>query len=330
MNPGQDDPVLSALNRFFAVFPSGPLGAEEIGLIECRGRVLTVNINAAINSPNFSRALVEGFLVNVADIESAGDNNPVELNIKGTIDVGKTFDGVISTGSCMEVFTGSFIPDGPYAVVRYMDITRTGGSIRITRSFNKGDNIEATGCEIKKGDIILKGGTRISPKEIMTLAGQGILSVKITKKPEVAVFCSGNEIIPPSEQLRPGYVWDANSYTLLAQIEEYGGIPLFNGVIKDDLNAFKTALINGLSRADMAVISGGTAIGGKEFIAELINSSGKPGVVVNGVPMRSGKPLIMGVIDKKPIVCVAGYPPESLRGFDLFGKPTIERLLGIV
>ena len=328
MNDRPDDPVAAARERFFAAFPAGPVGVESVELGKARARVLAADVTAAIDSPPFSRALAEGFLVNVADTANAGDDTPVSLTVSGVIGPGKTFENQISSGTCMEVSTGSFIPEGTFAVARYMDVTRSGKGIMIKRGYNKGDNIEAIGCEIKKGEGILRAGTRLSPKEIMILAGQGILSAMVARAPGVAIFCSGNEVISPSEPLRPGYVWDANSYTLAAQIEEYGGLPLSCGIMKDDFSAFKEALKDGLSKADMVVISGGTAIGGREFIADLIHSFGGPGVVVNGVPMRSGKPLIMGVVENKPVVCVAGYPPESLRGFELFGKPVIERLLG--
>ena len=328
MNDRPDDPVAAPLERFFAAFPAGPVGVESVELGKSRDRVLAADVTAAINSPPFSRALVEGYLINVADTGNAGDNTPVSLTVSGTIGPGKTFEGSLLSGTCREVSTGSFVPEGAYAVARYMDIVKSEKGIVIKRPYKRGDNIEVMGCEIKRGDLILKGGTRLSPKEIMVLAGQGIPSVEVAKRPRIAVFCSGDEVLPLSKSLAPGYVWDANSYALAAQIEEYGGVPQSCGIMKDDLVAFKMALKDGLSQADMAVISGGTAIGGREFIAELINSLGEPGVVINGVPMRSGKPLIMGIIAGKPIVCVAGYPPEAIRGFELFGRPTIKRLLG--
>jgi molybdopterin biosynthesis enzyme len=98
--------------------------------------------------------------------------------------------------------------------------------------------------------------------------------------------------------------------------------------MKDDFNAFLNRLKKTLPQVDMILISGGTAVGGRDFIKELLNATGKPGTLIDGVPMRSGKPLIMGVVSKKPIVCVAGHPPEALRGFTLFGIPTLTRLLG--
>jgi len=329
MNPRQDDPVGTALGRFLPSFNPGPVGIETVGLSRCRGRVLANDVPAVIDSPPFSRALVEGFLVRAEDTDGAGEDTPVNLTISGMIEPGMTWDTPLSSGSCLEVSTGSFIPEGPYAVVRYVDTVRSTKEITVRRGYRRGENIEARGCEIRRGEIILRRGIRVTPREIMILAGQGITCLEVSKRPQVAIFCSGNEVIPPSESLRPGCIYDANSYSLAAQVEEYGGVPLFAGIMKDDLSLFRTALREMLERVDMVVISGGTAVGGKEFIVELIDSLGRPGVVVNGVPMRSGKPLIMGVIENKPVVCVAGYPPEAIRGFELFGRPVIERLLGI-
>jgi molybdopterin molybdotransferase len=147
--------------------------------------------------------------------------------------------------------------------------------------------------------------------------------------PKAAIFSSGDEVIPPTQSMKPGYIWDCNSYGLSALVKAHGGIPMFKGIMKDDFDQFKDHLKKALQDTDMIIISGGTAVGGRDFVADLINALGSPGVVVNGVPMRGGKPLIMGVVSQKPIVCVAGHPPEAIRGFHLFGKPALARLLGL-
>lgn len=330
MNNPQNDPVAEALKRFFDAFPAGPLGIEEVGISECNRRIAAIDIKASIDSPPFSRALSEGYLVNVPDTSHAGENKPVTLTVTGMIEPGKAYTEGLPAMTCMELSTGGFVPEGDYAVVRHMDIVKTGNGIIVKKPVNRGDNIESKGCEQKKGEVIVRLGTKLSPKEIMLMASHGISSVTVTKKPVVAIFSTGNDILRHSEPPKPGYVWDANSYTLAALVEDCGGMPLVVDIMKDDITTFQKALRGGLTRVDMAVISGGTAAGGGEFIVELINSIDVPGVVVNGVPMRSGKPLIMGVLSEKPIVCVAGYPPEAMRGFELFGKPTIARLLGQV
>ncbi|WDT73301.1 MAG: molybdopterin-binding protein [Candidatus Manganitrophus sp.] len=98
--------------------------------------------------------------------------------------------------------------------------------------------------------------------------------------------------------------------------------------MKDDFDLFAKRLKEALAEAEMVVISGGTAIGGRDFTVDLVNAAGAPGAVVKGVPMRSGKPLVLGAAGSKPIVCVAGHPPEAARGFNLFGRPALGRLLG--
>jgi molybdopterin biosynthesis enzyme len=98
--------------------------------------------------------------------------------------------------------------------------------------------------------------------------------------------------------------------------------------VRDDFETFVRAVASALPHCGMVVIAGGTAVGGREFVRDLVAALGSPGVLVNGVPMRSGKPLIMGVVGETPIVCVAGHPPEALRGFRLFGVPALARLLG--
>lgn len=329
MNNQQNDPVAEALKRFFDAFPPGPLGIEEVGISECNRRIAAIDVKASIDSPPFSRALVEGYVVNVPDAADAGENNPVTISVAGMIEPGKTYAEGLPAMTCMELSTGGFVPEGDYAVVRHMDIVKTDDGIIVKKPVSRGDNIEPKGCEHKKDEVIISLGTRLSPKEIMLLASHGFSSVTVSKKPIVAIFSTGTDILRHAEPLKPGYVWDANSYTLASLVEECGGMPLVVDIMKDDLTTFQKALRGGLTRVDMAVISGGTAAGGREFIAELINSIDDPGVVVNGVAMKSGKPLIMGVLADKPIVCVAGYPPEAMRGFELFGKPTISRLLGV-
>ena len=112
MNDRPDDPVAAAIERFFAAFPAGPVGVESVELGKACARVLAADVKAAIDSPPFSRALVEGFLVNAADTANAGDDTPVSLTVSGAIGPGKTFENQIPSGTCMEVSTGSFIPEG--------------------------------------------------------------------------------------------------------------------------------------------------------------------------------------------------------------------------
>jgi molybdenum cofactor synthesis domain-containing protein len=255
----------------------------------------------------------------------------VLLEVIGKIEPGSISAPSLSAGQCLEVVTGSFVESfmgEPHAVAGFRDVERRENRVAIKRPFQPDENIEVRGKEKRSGTPLVTQGTLIGPREISLLAGQGILEIEVARKPIVAVFSSGNEVLSPQEPLRPGYVWDANTYALSALCEEGGGTPRFYGVMKDNLESFARTLQKALQEADMVTISGGTVAGGKNFISDLIQSAASPGIIVDGVPMRSGRPLIMGVAGTKPIVCVAGYPPEAIRGFELFGKPSLAWLLG--
>lgn len=326
-----NEPWLEALQKFLSAFPVGPLGVERVDLDQASGRILGKDVNARTDNPPYSQALLEGVLVRVRDMAMATVEAPVSLTISGRIEPATATIPPVSSGQCLEVVTGSLIPSGdsePLAVAGFRDIQREGSRISIKRPLSPGDNIEAQGKEMRAGDRLLAAGCLLGAKEIGLLAGQGILSIDVARRPLVAIFSSGNEVLSPKETLRHGYVWDANSYALSAQCQEAGGVPRFYGILRDDFDAFREALQKALLECDMAAISGGTVAGGRNFISDLVRAAGSPGVIVDGVPMRSGRPLIMGVAGQKPIVTVAGYPPEALRGFDLFGRPAVERLLG--
>jgi len=327
------DPVQGTLEQFLSAFPSGPLGVEELPLETLAGRVLTEELCALMDSPPYSRSIIEGYLINAPETENASDQHPVILKVVGRISPGQSHVKAVKPESAVEVSTGSYVPPMVgLAVVREMDARRQsasgGDQITIQKAVQEGANIEIQGCDLKKGTILLKKGHPINPEDISLLASQGILSVKVARLPRVAIFSSGDEVISPTQPMKPGFIWDCNSYGLSALVKAHGGIPMFKDIMKDDFDQFKTHLQKALQEADMIIISGGTAVDGRDFVADLIKALGSPGVVVNGVPMRGGKPLIMGVVGQKPIVCVAGHPPEAIRGFHLFGKPALARLLG--
>lgn len=325
-----ENPVDEARKRFLDAVPKSCLSSEMIPLLEAQGRILADDLSASMDDPPYSRSIMEGYVVCASDLTQASQDHPVLLEVAGEIPVGQGMAEGLGTGKVLQVTTGSFIPSGAYAVVRAWDVKRTGSQIAVSKPVAPNENIEVQGELRKKGSPLLKKGHRISPDEVFLLASQGILAVKVVCTPRVALFSSGNEVISPSEPFKVGAIWDCNHYGLSSLIEAAGGRPLFQGIMKDDFVLFTKKLKAGLEAADMAVISGGTAVGGEDFTAKLLNAAGSPGTLVNGIPMRSGKPIVLGVVDGKPVVCVAGHPPEAARGFQLFGAHVIAHLMGAV
>jgi molybdopterin molybdotransferase len=324
----KEDPVAMAAEAFLALVPKGPLAADVVPLETALNRVLAVDVSATIDDPPYSRSIMEGYVFLTSDVTSASPERPVILEIAGEIPVGSGEAEGLKSGKALGVTTGSYIPEGDYAVVKGWDVKKNENKIQLTRPLANHENIEIGGGERKKGTVLFQKGRRISSADLFLLASQAILQVTVAKRPKVAIFSSGNEVIPPTEPFKIGFIWDCNSYGLSGLIEEAGGAPFFKGIVKDDFDSFLKKIKASLQEADMVVISGGTAIGGKDFTVDLVNAAGAPGAVVKGIPMRSGKPIVLGVAGIKPIVCVAGHPPEAARGFSLFGKPAVSRLLG--
>ncbi|MEJ2651023.1 MAG: molybdopterin-binding protein [Gammaproteobacteria bacterium] len=172
----------------------------------------------------------------------------------------------------------------------------------------------------------MAAGKLLGAAEIGTVAALGVTRLSMAQRPRVTVFSCGDEVIPYDQEMQPGLIRDSNSVMLCAAVTAAGGEAHNAGILRDDLDAVIAAARAALDNSDMLVISGGTAAGGGDFISTVVKSLGD--LLVDGVPMRSGRPLIMGVAAGKPVVCVAGHPPEALRGFRLFGVAALNRLLG--
>lgn len=322
------DPIKSTQDRFITEIPKGPVSVETVPLLAARGRILSTDLAAVIDEPPYCRAIVEGYVVCVSDLAALSESSPLELNVAGEIAVGQDHASGLETGFTLSVTTGSFIPSGDYAVLRTWDVERKEGKILIRKSAKKDDCIEIQGEIRAKGSSLLKKGQPISTDDIFLAASQGITELSVARKPQVALFSSGNEVIAPTRPFSMGAIWDCNQYGLASLIEEAGATPIFKGIMKDDFEFFESQLKEALKEADMVVISGGTVAQNRDFTADLLDVLGPPGALVKGIPMRSGKPIVLGLSGKKPIVCVAGHPPEAARGFRLFAQPAIEQLMG--
>ena len=322
----ENSPLQDAQRLFLDSVPLRSMAEERITLSNALQRTLYADLTATEDSPPYHRAIVEGFVVNTVDTKQASEESPVSFKIVGSVAPGDAACPTFGPGEAVEVQTGSILPDGQVSIVRMWEAKRDGDQFSISRPFPPRFFIEDQGCDIKQGDTIITAGSVINAQHIGAIASLGLDEVSVARQPRVTVFASGNEVIPYTALLKPGMIRDCNSPMLEAAVRAAGGQPELGGIMGDDFDNFVTAVRNTLQESDMIVISGGTAVGGRDFISDLIKAVGK--LLVDGVPMRSGRPLIMGKAGNKPIVCVAGHPPEALRGFRLFGAPAIAKLMG--
>lgn len=322
----EQSPLTEAQQKFSDSIPFRSLAGETCAIEQAPGRVLARDVTAPEDMPPYHRAIVEGFLIHTADGAGASEDKPVSFRIVGSVRPGDKQCPPFKNGQAVRIATGSLVPDGPYSSVRAWEAKEAGDTFTITRPFPPRFFIEEKGCDLKQGAVAVAAGTRLDAAAIGTIAALGIASVTVTARPKVTIFASGDEVIPYTQALTPGAIRDSNTLMLAAAVTAAGATPLVGGIMRDDFDKFVAAVKAALASSDMVLISGGTAVGGRDFISDLVKAVGE--LVVDGVPMRSGRPLIMGHAKGKPIVCVACHPPEALRGFRLFGIAALNRLTG--
>ncbi|MFH0867898.1 MAG: molybdenum cofactor synthesis domain-containing protein, partial [Candidatus Woesearchaeota archaeon] len=180
--------------------------------------------------------------------------------------------------------------------------------------------------DIKQGSVIAKKGSIINPRIIGAVASQGTKEIKVKKKPFIAYFSTGNEIIKSGENLENGKVYDINSKTIIAAIKQNNCDVLDLGIVEDNLELIKKAIEKGLE-ADFVLLSGGSSLGGEDFMVEAVNELGD--VVIHGIAVKPGKPVLVGKIKDKLILGLPGYPTSALSNFYILVVPIIQKMIGI-
>ena len=309
-------------------FDAKPVGVETVSISEDHERVLAQDIVAPLNIPPFSRSTVDGYAVKAADTFGASEDQPVTLKFCGHVAIGESPNVAVKNGLAAEIVTGAPIPDGANSVVMVEQTSQKGNNISVHRPVSIGENLMAAGSDILKGETVLKAGQFLGSREIGVVAAIGLAEVVVYRRPKVAVLSTGGEVVAPGEPLPPGKIYDINAHTLSAAVREAGGEPINLGIIPDKKDKLTKALKNALSSADAVITSGGVSVGPKDFTPQVVDSLGKPGVIISGVTVKPGKPMTIAIIDGKPVFSLPGNPTSSLFMFNVFVHPVIVKLAG--
>ncbi|MGD1075118.1 MAG: gephyrin-like molybdotransferase Glp [Thermodesulfovibrionales bacterium] len=292
-------------------------------------RVLSEDIYSPEDMPAFSRSTVDGFAVNAADTFGATEGIPSYLTISHEILMGEEPAFQLMKGTAAKIATGGMLPSGADAVamlehVQYLDT----GLIEVFKPVAPGENVISASEDVKKDELILKKGNTLRPQDIAALAGIGITSVQVYRKPTISIIVTGDEIVPAESGLKFGQVRDMNSYSLAGFLMEHGAIPVKRGICKDTYEEIRDVVQRSLGDSDMVLITGGSSVGTKDMTAEIINSFGPPGVLFHGVALKPGKPTIGAVVDGVPVFGLPGHPAAVVVCFEVFILPVLRVLTG--
>lgn len=306
----------------------GRLDSRETSILDALGLVLDEDIVSDVDIPPFTGSAMDGYAVRAADVTEADANSPVTLAVVGDLAAGYVAERPVGKGEALRIMTGAPLPEGADSIVMVEQTEKEGDRVRIFKSVAMGENVRPAGEDVAKGETILKRGKPLRPGDIGMLASVGRLTANLVRRPKVGVLATGDELIDPSEPLKPGKIRNSNAYSLSAQVVEAGGEPLLLGIARDTREDLTDRLERGLAEADLLITSGGVSVGDYDLVKQVLMELGE--MVLWKVAMKPGKPLAFGLIRGKPLFGLPGYPTSSMISFEQFVRPAILKMAGRV
>lgn len=305
--------------------------AERVSIDNAHGRTISKDITAPHPYPYFRRSGMDGYAVYSKDLELASSSNQIWLKVIDEIPCGYASDKEIVSGTAARIMTGAQVPEGADAVVM-IEATeiKEDGTVTLVgfkRPIALGSNVTPIGLEISEGDLLIKQGTLLSAGEISVLATFGVHEVPVYRKPRVAIFATGTELLDVDEELQPGKIRNSNSFMLVSQVKQAGGEPYLLGAIVDDIELARQKLQEALQNYDVIITTGGVSVGDYDIMGDLVRQDDVE-MLFNKVMMRPGSVTTTAVIHDKLLFALSGNPGACFVGFELFVRPTLRMMQG--
>ena len=298
-------------------------GTKRIGVEDALGRVAAEDVRSTIDVPLVDRAAMDGYAVRSEDTQGAHRERPVTLRCIETLFAGTAPRKRVGPGTCAQIATGATLPAGADAVVMVEVTERAGDEVRILSPVAAGKNMSAKGEDIRKGSVVIRRGDALSPARLGALTAIGRTRVTVYRKPRVAILTTGNEVVPPGTRIRPGQVYDINSYTMAAVVRESGGEPEAMGRVRDDAADLRRAVRAALSR-DLVVVSGGSSVGERDLLVDVLQDMGE--VLFHGVAIKPGRPTLLGRVRGKPVLGMPGFATSCLSNAYVLLAPAVRAM----
>lgn len=299
---------------------------ERIPLEEACSRVLAEDLIAEMTVPPFDRSAMDGYALRAEDTYGASAFKPRRLRLVGAAYPGESFDGEVGKGECIQISTGCPMPKGADAVVMVEYTKEEKGFVEIQRPIYPGGNVAPKGEDIERGVRVLEAGDYLTPSKVGVLAALGRKTVKVYSRPRVSIISTGREVREVGLELGEGEVYDINSYTLSAIVAANGAKPIRHGVTLDTYEELRSA-IEGALESDMIVLSGGSSVGARDLLYNVVLELGR--ALFHGVQVKPGKPTLFGFVQGKPLFGMPGYPTSCLSNAYLLLVPALRKMAGL-
>ena len=311
-----DIPLDEAIRKFDrALADAGAVistSSERVPLDRANGRVTAEPVWAERSSPHYDAAAMDGIAVRAADTVGASETSPLTLAV----------------GShAVWVDTGDPLPRDADAVIMVEDVQETDDStIEIYAPVSPYQHVRALGEDIAATELVLPQSHRLRPHDLAACAAAGLAEVSVKAPPRVAIIPTGNELISIGKKPKPGEIIEFNSLMLAAMVEDWGGTATRHTPVPDDFDFLVRTVSAAVSESDIVIVNAGSSAGAEDYTAKVIGHLGE--LVVHGVAIKPGHPLVLGVVESKPVVGIPGYPVSAAVTCEKFLRPLIERMLG--
>ena len=297
------------------------LRIETVELAKALGRVASADVVAGLDIPPSDNSAMDGFAVRSSDISKAG----TVLTISQRIPAGSQAES-LAAGTAARIFTGGVMPSNADAVVIQENTEFDEQRVTVNTLAKPGDNVRPCGQDIAQGSTVVSLGRRLSAIDLGLLASIGKATVEVYRPLRVAIFSSGDELVNPGVELKPGQIYNSNRPALMALCEQLGYTALDCGIVEDTLGATKAALAAAANKADVILSSGGVSVGDEDHIKPAVEALGS--LQLWKVQMKPGKPVAFGNVAGTPFLGLPGNPVSSYVVFQLLGMPLMRALQG--
>ncbi len=320
--------MAQALDRLAnAVQPLPATEAEDIVTTEALGRVLAEDVRSALDVPPADNTSMDGYALRACDVPQGGVNLPVSQRVPAGVP-----PQPLLPGTAARVFTGAQIPPGADAVVMQELCEATEGGVRMHAVPEPGQWIRRRGEDVQAGAVVLVRGQRLTPQAMGLAAAVGAARVRVARRPRVALFSTGDELVMPGEPLKPGAIYNSNRYTLRGLIQSLGCDCTDFGIVPDRLDATRETLRRAAREHDLIVTSGGVSVGEEDHLRPAVQAEGR--LDLWQVAIKPGKPLAYGEVNREEagaavFMGLPGNPVSSFVTFVLAVRPVLLRLQGV-
>lgn len=298
-------------------------GYEQVVLKNALSRVLVEDIVAPFDIPRQNQSSMDGYALNSRELNQA---KLARFKIAGTSWAGRPYLDAVGNAECVRIFTGADLPPGTDSVVIQENVTVLGAEVEIPSHCQSQENVRQRGDEIQKGQRVLQQGKRLSPADLGILASLGMHEVRVRRKPRVAFFSTGDELVSLDQTLEDGQIHDSNRYLLYGMLKALGIDPLDLGALADDHERIVETLQEAAAIADVVISSGGVSVGQADLVRKALAAAGQ--IEFWKIAVKPGKPLAFGRIGSAHFFGLPGNPVSVFVTFYQLVRPALLRLMG--